>query len=66
LDCRDNVGIGAAPTDIAAHQLADFVGRVRLAFGDQADGGTDLARSAVAALEGVILDARVRRRNAGV
>ena len=42
LDRRDDVGIGAAAADIAAHQLADFVGGLRLAFGDQPGGRADL------------------------
>ena len=36
LDRRDDVGIGAAAADVAAHQLADLVGGLRLALGDQA------------------------------
>ena len=35
LDRRDDVGIGAAAADVAAHQLADLVGRLCFAFGDQ-------------------------------
>src|SRR5689334_20555402 len=42
-DRRDDVGIGAAAAEVAAHQLADLVGGLRLALGDQAGGGTDLA-----------------------
>ena len=43
------MGVGPAATNIAAHQLADLIGGARLALGDQADPGTDLAGRAVAA-----------------
>ena len=36
--------------------------RLRLAFGDQADGRADLARRAVAALERIVLDERLLHR----
>ena len=62
LDRRDDVGIGAAAADVAAHQLADLVGGLRLAFGDQAGGRADLARRAVAALEGVVVDEGLLQR----
>ncbi len=71
-DGRDDVRIGGAPTDVAAHPLADLLigqrdprrghvsggvaGPARLHLGEHADGRTDLARSAVAALEAVTLD----------
>ena len=42
FDRRHDVGIGAAPADIAAHQLADLIGRARVTLGDQPDRGTDL------------------------
>src|ERR1700687_5943531 len=41
LDGGHDVGIGAATADIAAHQLADFSGRLRPALGDQTHSGTD-------------------------
>jgi hypothetical protein len=56
LDSGHDVGIGTATADIAAHQLANFIGGVRLVLGDQPGGGTDLAGGAVSALEGVMLD----------
>ena len=59
FDGRHDVGIGAAAADIAAHQLANLIGRVRLPFGDQADGRTDLAGRAISALEGVMFDERL-------
>jgi hypothetical protein len=62
LDRRDDVGIGAAAADVAAHQLADLVGGLRLAFGDQAGRRADLARRAVAALERVVVDERLLQR----
>ena len=62
LDGGHDVGIRAATADVAAHQLADFVGRARPALGDQAGGGTDLAGGAVAALEGVMVDEGLLQR----
>lgn len=71
-DGRDDIGIGGAPTDVAAHPLADLLigqrdprrghvsggvaGPARLHLGKHADGRTDLAGSAVATLEAVTLD----------
>src|SRR2546421_11998652 len=51
LDRGNDVGIGATAADVAAHQLADLIGALRLALGDQAGGRADLSRRAVAALE---------------
>ena len=62
LDCRNDVRVGAAATDIAAHQLADLVLALRPPFGDEARGGTDLARRTIAALEGVMLDKGLLQR----
>ena len=62
LDRRDDVGIGAAAADVAAHQLADLVGGLRLAFGDQPGRRADLSRRAVAALERVMVDERLLQR----
>ena len=62
LDRRDDVGIGAAAADVAAHQLADFVGGLGLAFGDQARRRADLPGRAVAALEGVVIDEGLLQR----
>ena len=42
------------------HPISSVV--LRPAFGDQAGGGTDLARRAVAALEGVMLDEGLLQR----
>ncbi len=61
-DRRDDVGIGAAAADVAAHQLADLVVGLRPAFGQQARGRADLARRAVAALECVVVDERLLQR----
>src|SRR5262249_1300300 len=46
----------------AAHQLADLVGRARLALVDQADRRADLARRAVTALERVVINERLLER----
>src|SRR5258708_15613792 len=51
----DDVGISAAPADVAAHLLADIVVGSGMAFVEQADRRADLARGAVAALERVVL-----------
>ena len=69
---RDDVRIGGAATDVAAHPLADLrvgqrdragrhvgggvAGPAGLRLGEHADGRADLAGGAVAALEAVVLD----------
>jgi hypothetical protein len=55
LNGRNDVGVAAAATDIAAHQFANFVSRVGVAR-DQSDSRTDLARRAIAALKPVMVD----------
>ena len=62
LDCRDDVGVGAAAADVAAHELADFVRGLCLALGDQPDRRADLPRRAIAALERVMVDERLLQR----
>ena len=62
LDGRDDVGIGAAAADIAAHQLADLVGGRAPALRRSGRPRADLAGRAVAALEGVVLDERLLHR----
>src|SRR5262249_49067024 len=59
--CHD-VGIRAAPANIATHEFADVIGAAGLALGDQAGGGTNLARGAVAALESIVLDKGLLQR----
>ena len=54
----DDVGVGAAAADVAAHLFADFVVRAGAALLDGADRRHDLAGRAVAALEGIVLDER--------
>ncbi len=51
LDGGDNVGVSAAATDVAAHQLADLFRSFRLALRDQPGRRADLPRCAVPALE---------------
>ena len=58
LDRRDDVRVGAAAADVAAHQLADIVVGPGVSLGEQADGRADLAGGAIAALEGIVLDER--------
>ena len=62
LDRGDDVGIGAAAADVAAHQLADFVGGRRPALRDEARGRADLTGRAVAALECVVVDEGLLQR----
>src|SRR6267378_6445422 len=55
LDGRDNVGIGAAAADVAAHAFA-HIGLIRPAgLVQQRDRGHDLAGGAIAALVGIVL-----------
>src|ERR1041385_9001992 len=61
-DGRNDVRIGSAATKIAAHQLADFIGAARFAFGNQTGRRTDLSGRAIAALEGVMIDERLLQR----
>src|SRR4051812_7793790 len=72
LDRGDDLRVGPAAADVAAHPLADFVVRepgrrhghifrdvahvAAARLFEQADGGADLPRRAVPALEAVILD----------
>src|SRR6202790_597693 len=62
LNGRDNVGVGSATADVAAHQLADLIGALGLAFGDQPRRRANLARRAIAALECVMIDERLLQR----
>src|SRR5437868_2153655 len=55
-DGGDDVRIGAAAAEIAAHPLADLMLRAGMSLFEQGDGGADLPRSAEAALEGVVPD----------
>src|SRR4051794_33576737 len=57
-DRRDDVGVGAAAADVAAHLLADVVVGTGVPLGEQSDARADLAGRAVAALEAVVLDER--------
>ncbi len=50
------MGIGGAAAEIAAHILADVGVRLRMALFDTGYGAEDLARRAIAALEGVVID----------
>src|SRR5690349_5301074 len=55
----DDVDVSAAAADVAAHQLADLVGRVRPPLMDQTNGRTNLPWRAVAALKRVVLEERL-------
>jgi hypothetical protein len=56
LNRGEDVRIGAASTDIAAHQFADIICGGGMAFAHQSDGGTDLSRRAIATLKRVVLN----------
>src|SRR5215208_1801196 len=55
-DRGPDVGIGRAAADVAAHELRDVLVGRRVALLDQLDRGHDLARCAVTALQGVVLN----------
>src|SRR5205085_6887333 len=59
LDSCDDVRISTAATDVATHQVANVIGSFELAFPEQSNSGTNLARRAIAALESVVLDKRL-------
>ena len=56
LDGRDDVVVGAAAAQVAAHPVADLLRRAGVALVDAGDAGHDLPGRAIAALEGVALD----------
>jgi hypothetical protein len=58
LHRRDDVRVRAAAAEIPAHGLAHLVVRPRVPLLEQRDGAHDLARGAVAALEGVVRQER--------
>src|SRR5206468_2798305 len=61
-DGSDDVRIGAAATDVATHELADLLVRPGSSFCQQRDGGHDLARRAITALEPIVADERLLER----
>src|ERR1700757_1164565 len=56
LHRRDDVGIGGATADVAAHIFPDVVLAARMPFAPAGDRRHDLARRAVAALERILVD----------
>src|SRR5712691_11288582 len=74
-DRRDNIGVGGAAAQIAAHALADLIvvqgdvrsrqisahrtGPASLGLAQHADRRAELARGTVATLEGVMIDERL-------
>src|SRR3954467_3491275 len=56
LDRRDNVVVRSAAAQIAAHPVADFLRRARVALCYTGDAGHDLPGRAIAALESIPLD----------
>ena len=56
LDRRDDVVVGAAAAEIAAHPVADLLRRAGMALVDAGDAGHDLPGRAIAALERIALD----------
>src|SRR5260370_693930 len=59
LDRRNDIGIGAAAADVAAHQLLDRSVLGTTWFLQQRDRGHDLTRSAIAALISVMGEKRL-------
>src|SRR4029453_18350007 len=57
-DGGDDVGIGAAAAEVAAHELADLRVGTRTPLFEERERGHDLAGGAVAALEPVVADER--------
>src|SRR6266850_6607460 len=62
LDRGQDVGVRAAAAEVARHPLADVVVVRRLPLVEQRDGGEDLTRGAIAALERVLLEERELHR----
>src|SRR5256885_7709658 len=56
LNCCDDMVVGSAAAQIAAHPIADFLRRTGVPLCDAGDAGHDLSGRAIAALEGVSLD----------
>src|SRR5204862_6923940 len=56
LHSRDDVGVGAAAAEVPAHVFADVRVAAGMAFMHAGDGRHDLARRAVPALEGIVID----------
>lgn len=52
------MGVSAAPADIAAHVFSDVLVRTGVTLTNTGNGGHDLTRGAIAALEGIVLDER--------
>src|SRR5215467_3347924 len=61
-DRLDDVGIGPAAADIAAHEFADVVVRVGAALGQQRYRRKDLSGRTVTALQSVMTDKRLLQR----
>src|SRR3569832_266860 len=51
-----NVRVGTAAADVAAHLLTDLCARFRMTFRNETGRRAELARRAIAALEGITLD----------
>src|SRR6202163_4735201 len=56
LDGRDDIGVGPAPADVAAHGFADIVILRPAGFLEQCNCRHDLAAGAIAALIGIVRD----------
>src|SRR5439155_5756821 len=56
LDRRDDVIVGTATAQVAAHPVADFLRRAGVAFCDAGNAGHDLPGGAIAALKAIALD----------
>lgn len=53
---QDDVLVGVAPTEVAAHVFADDLVRIRVPLSQTADPGHDLPRDAVATLKRFVVD----------
>src|SRR3954469_1172970 len=62
LDGEDDVVVGSAAAQVAAHPLPDLLRRAGVALVDAGDAGHDLPGRAIAALEGIALDKRGLQR----
>src|SRR5439155_22322030 len=56
LNCRDDMVVGSAAAQVAAHPIADFLRRAGVTLCNAGDAGHDLSWRAIAALKSISLD----------
>jgi hypothetical protein len=61
-DCGDNLGIGRATAQVAAHIFPDVCVGCGVSLVDARDGGHNLARGTVAALKSIVVDESLLHR----